>query len=309
MSERVIILGSGVAGSTAAIYTARSDLAPLVFEGVQPGGQLTTTTVVENYPGFVDGIDAFELMDAMKRQAIRFGARYEFASVVEVDLDARPFKLTADGGDHVYETETMIIATGATAQYLGIEAETRLRGRGVSACAVCDGAFFRNVPVCVVGGGDTAMEEACYLTRFASKVYVIHRRDQLRASKILSDRAMANNKIEFLWDSVAVDIFDVAQEKVTGVQIRNVKTGALRILDVEGYFSAIGHRPNTALFKGKLDMDEAGYLITRNTCTNREGVFAAGDVQDPTYRQAITAAGSGCIAAIEVERCLGSRQG
>jgi len=309
MSERVIILGSGVAGSTAAIYTARSDLAPLVFEGAQPGGQLTTTTVVENYPGFVDGIDAFELMDAMKRQAIRFGARYEFASVTEVRLDERPFKLTTDGGDTIHEAETLIIATGATARYLGLEAEMALRGQGVSACAVCDGAFFRDVPVCVIGGGDTAMEEACYLTRFASKVYVIHRRDQLRASKVLADRALANEKIEMVWDSVVEDLFDVVQKKVTGVRIRNVKTGALRTLDVEGYFSAIGHLPNTSLFNGLLDMDEAGYLLTRNTCTNVEGVFAAGDVQDPHYRQAITAAGSGCMAAIEVERFLGSRLG
>ncbi len=305
MSEKVIVMGSGVAGLTAAIYAARADLNPLVFEGGQPGGQLTTTTLVENFPGFADGIDAFELMDAMKRQALRFGARCEYTAVTDVCFDRRPIEMTTADGKQ-YLTDSLIIATGATARYLGLEAERKLRGKGVSACAVCDGAFFRDVPVCVVGGGDSAMEEACYLTRFASKVYVIHRRDKLRASKTMADRVMANPKIEIVWDTVVEDIADVAQDKVTAVDLRNVKTGEKRTLEVSAYFSAIGHQPNTALFRDKLDMDDAGYLLTENTRTRELGVFAAGDVQDPVYRQAITAAGSGCQAALEAERYLGS---
>jgi thioredoxin reductase (NADPH) len=306
--ERIIILGTGAAGLTAAIYNARANLNPLVLDGTQPGGQLTTTTEVENYPGFPEGIDGFELMDRMRKQAVRFGARIQSAAVTSAELTGSPIRLTTDGGETL-ETKTLIIATGATAKYLGLDSEKALLGYGVSACATCDGAFYRDVPVCVVGGGDTAMEESQFLTRFASKVYVVHRRDQFRASKIMADRVLSNDKIEVLWDSVVTEILDPAQKKVTAVRVRNLKTGAERVLEVEGYFAAIGHKPNTDPFRGQLDMDERGYLKAESTRTNIPGVFAAGDVQDAIYRQAISAAGSGCMAALEAERFLESVEG
>jgi len=288
----VVIIGSGCAGLSAAIYTARANLKPLVFSGSQPGGQLITTTDVENYPGFAEGINGFELTENMKKQAARFGAEYIMETVTEVDFSDQPLKMKTDAGNE-YESCTVIIATGATARYLGLESEQKLMGKGVSACATCDGAFYRDVPVCVVGGGDSALEEALFLTRFASKVTVIHRRDALRASKVMADRAMWNEKIEFLWDSV-----------VTGARVKNVKTEKEHILPVEGFFLGIGHTPNTDAFKGVLEMEDTGYLVTENTKTEIPGVFAAGDVQDSVYRQAVTAAGSGCMAALEAEKYL-----
>ncbi len=301
--EKVIILGSGAAGLTAAIYAARADLRPLVFEGLEPGGQLTTTTDVENYPGFVQGITGPDLMQVMKEQAERFGARCVFRVAQSADFSGTPLKLTADDGE-VLEAQSVIVATGATARYLGLESEQQLLGHGVSACATCDGAFFRDKPMAVVGGGDTAMEEAIFLTRFASRVYVIHRRDELRASKIMADRARANPKIEFVWDSVVEEVLDPAKQEVTAVRLRNVKTGAPSLLEVSGYFAAIGHKPNTDPFRGQLELDAAGYIVTDHTRTSVQGVFAAGDVQDSVYRQAITAAGTGCMAALEAERYL-----
>ena len=303
--EKVLILGTGAAGLTAAIYAARADLNPLVVEGLEPGGQLTTTTEVENFPGFPKGIMGPQLMDDMRKQAERFGARFEPGLVASVDFSGHPLKVAMDGGKTI-RAEAVIVATGASAKYLGLESEQKLIGRGVSACATCDGAFFRNVPVVIVGGGDSAMEEAMFLTRFASKVYVVHRRDQLRASPIMADRAKKNPKIEFVWNSVVVDVLDVVKGEVTGVKVKNVKTGAVSDLEVKGYFSAIGHRPNTDAFKGQLELDEKGYIRTQNTRTNVKGVFAAGDVQDSLYRQAITAAGSGCMAALEAQRYLES---
>ncbi|HEY8241483.1 MAG TPA: thioredoxin-disulfide reductase [Kiritimatiellia bacterium] len=301
--ENVIILGTGSAGLTAAIYTARANLKPLVIDGLEPGGQLTTTTEVENYPGFPEGIMGPELMTKMRAQAERFGTRIESGVVNSADVKGRPIKITLDDGK-VLETKTLIVATGASAMYIGLENEKKLIGRGVTSCATCDGAFYRNVPVAVVGGGDTAMEEANFLTRFASKVYLIHRRHEFRASKIMAERALKNPKIEVVWDTVVTDVLDVAKNEVTGLKLKNVKTGAESSLDVKAMFSAIGHQPNTGAFKGQLDMDDKGYLVTKNTRTNVAGVFAAGDVQDSMYRQAVTAAGTGCMAALEAERYL-----
>lgn len=301
--ENVIILGTGAAGLTAAIYTARANLNPLVLDGIQPGGQLTTTTDVENYPGFPEAVDGNELMSRMRAQAERFGARFQFNVANHADLSDQPLSITLDDGKTL-ETRTLIIATGATAKYMGLPHEQKLIGRGVSACATCDGAFYKNVPVAVVGGGDTAMEEANFLTRFASTVYVIHRRNEFRASKIMAERTLQNPKIKVIWDSVVEDVLDVGKNEVTGLKVRNVKTDDISTLDVKALFVAIGHQPNTAPFVGQLEMNEKGYLITHNTRTKIDGVYAAGDVQDPTYRQAITAAGTGCMAAIEAERFL-----
>lgn len=306
--EKVVIIGTGAAGLTAAIYAARANLEPLVVEGLQPGGQLTTTTEVENYPGFEKGITGPELMDVMHKQAERFGTRFVYDTVGKVDFSGPTHKVFLDGGD-VLESQSVIIATGATARYLGIENEQKLIGHGVSACATCDGAFFRNVPIAVVGGGDTAMEEAVFLTRFASKVYLIHRRHEFRASRIMADRALANPKIVPVWNSVVTDVFEVSQKKVTGIELTDTVNGGKRRLEVDGLFVAIGHQPNTAPFKGILELDQTGYIITKNTRTNVPGVFAAGDVQDSVYRQAITAAGTGCMAALEAERYLESLHG
>lgn len=303
--ENVVIIGTGPAGLTAAVYTARASLHPLVIEGFQPGGQLITTGDVENFPGFPQGISGAELTMQMRQQAEKFGARFKSGEAVSACLNCLPHNITLSDGEKI-EAKTIIIATGASAQYLGLESEHKLMGRGVSGCAVCDGAFYRDLPVAVVGGGDTALEEALFLTHFASKVTVIHRRDQFRASKVMVDRLLAHPKIEVVWDSVIEEVLDVAKNEVTGLKIRNVKTNAVSELSVSGLFVAVGHRPNTKPFAGQLDMDHAGYLITRNTRTNIDGVFAAGDVQDSVYRQAVTAAGSGCMAALEAERYLGS---
>ncbi len=300
--EKVVIIGAGAAGLTSAIYTARANLAPLVIEGMQPGGQLTTTNDVENFPGFPEGIDGPTLMAQMRAQAERFGAKYQFGEVLKADFSERPFKLTLTG-DEVVEAQTVIIATGATARYLGIESEQKLIGRGVSACATCDGAFYRDVPVVIVGGGDTACEEALFLTRFASKVTMIHRRDELRASKIMAERAMNHEKIEIAWDSVVDEVLG-DDSGVVGVNIKNVKTGEVSKIDCTGYFSAIGHKPNTGAFVGQLDMNDVGYLIADGVKTKVEGVYTAGDVSDAIYRQAVTAAGTGCAAALEAERFL-----
>lgn len=303
--ENVIIIGSGPAGLTAAIYASRANLNPLMVEGEEAGGQLMTTTDVENYPGFPKGVTGPELMQVTREQAERFGTRFITRNVTKVDFSKRPFKIWV--GNDMYETRAVIISTGASAKYLGLESEKRLLGRGVSACATCDGAFFKNQPVAIVGGGDTAMEEANFLTRFASKVYLIHRRDTFRASKIMADRALKNPKIEVLWNTVVHEI--VGGTSVEGVKLENIKTGEKFDLKVDGYFAAIGHQPNTKIFEGQLKMDNVGYLITKDksTWTSVEGVFASGDVQDPTYRQAVTAAGSGCMAAIDAERWLESQ--
>ena len=300
----VTIIGTGPAGLTAAIYAARANLKPLVIEGLNAGGQLMTTTLVENFPGFRDGVLGPELMAAMRAQAEHFGAELRAGQVTAVELGQRPFRVTT-GGTDVIETKTLIVSTGASAKLLGLPAEQQLMGRGVSTCATCDGFFFRDRPIAVVGGGDSALEEALFLTKFASKVTLIHRRDALRASKIMQDKARANPKIEFLWDTVVDDIRSVEQATVSSLVVRNVKTGAVSELPVEGLFVAIGHTPNTTLFAGQLDMDGAGYLVThQGTRTNVPGVYACGDVQDHVYRQAITAAGSGCMAAIDAERHL-----
>ena len=303
--EKVVIIGTGCAGLTAAVYTARANLSPLVLTGVLPGGLLTTTSIVENYPGFPEGVDGFELMQRMQQQAEKFGARVKFATVEEADLSKAPFTLTADG--ETVETQTVIIATGASHRHLGLESEARLEKKGVTYCATCDGALpvFRNQPLVVVGGGDSACEEALYLTRFASRVHLVHRRDELRASKIMAERTLANPKIQPVWDSVVTDILDVKQDKVTAVRVKNVKTGAEAELACAGVFIAIGHVPNTQLFQGVLDLDENGYVIPkRGTETKVPGVFVAGDCADHVYRQAVTAAGMGCAAAIDAERYL-----
>lgn len=301
--ENIIILGTGSAGYTAAIYAARANLEPLIVEGPQPGGQLTTTTEIENFPGFPKGIDGFELMHLQRQQAERFGARVLSGVAASTELSASPIRVTLDNGTTL-ETKALIIATGATAKYLGLPSEQALIGHGVSACATCDGAFFRNVPVCVVGGGDTAMEDAVFLTRFASRVTIIHRRDQFRASQIMVDRALANPKIEVRWNSTVEEVHDPDKKQVTGVTLRDVKTDETSRLDVQGYFAAIGHQPNTVALGDQLKTNDAGYLVTENTRTSLPGVFACGDVQDPIYRQAVTAAGSGCMAALEAQRYL-----
>lgn len=303
--QDVVIIGSGPAGLTAAIYAARANLTPLVFEGLQPGGQLTITTEVENFPGFALPIEGPELMDAMREQAIRVGASVEINMVESVELSQRPFKLVIDSGEEVF-AKTLIIATGASAKWIGIPSEQALQNRGVSACATCDGFFYRNKDVVVVGGGDTAMEEAIYLSKMCNSVTVIHRRDTLRASKAMADRALANPKIQFEWNAEVHEIKDVSLNKVTGVVLRNIIDGSTKELNCDGVFVAIGHTPNTKLFIDQLPMDENGYLLTNGVKTPVEGCFAAGDVWDTHYRQAITAAGMGCQAAIEAIRFLES---
>ena len=306
-SENVVIIGTGCAGLTAAIYTARANLNPIVLTGSMPGGLLTTTSIVENFPGFPEGVDGFELMTKLQQQAERFGARVKFATVEAVDLKSRPFVLTVDG--ERIETKSLIVASGAGHRHLGLESEHLLDKKGVTYCATCDGALpmFRGKPLVVVGGGDSACEEAMYLTRFGSVVYLIHRRDTLRASKIMAERTLANPKIKPVWDSVVTEILDVKQDKVTSVRVKNLKTNAETTLDCAGVFVAIGHVPNTQVFNGILDVDEAGYVKRHaGSQTNVEGVFVAGDCSDRVYRQAITAAGMGCAAAIDCERYLGS---
>ncbi len=301
--RNVIIIGSGCAGNTAAIYSARANLKPLVIIGHEPGGQLSITSLVENFPGFPEGIDGPDLVANMQRQAETFGAEYLHGAVEEADLSKRPFRLKID--DVWHETLTLIIASGASARWLGLTNEQKLIGKGVSSCATCDGAFYRGRKVMVVGGGDSAMEEANFLTRFASGVKLVHRRDQFRASKIMLDRARANPKIEFLLGTVVDDIYDVSKNEVTGVRLREVHTGKMWDEEVDGFFVAIGHIPNTKPFKGQIDLDSEGYIISHGGArTNIKGVFHAGDVQDRVYRQAITAAGAGCMAAIEAERFL-----
>jgi len=305
--ENVVIIGAGAAGYTAAIYCARANLEPLVIEGMQPGGQLTTTTDVENYPGFPEGIDGTEMMDKFRAQAERFGAKFlQYDAVSKTDFSQKPYKIELMVGDAI-EAKTVIIATGATAKYLGIESEQKFMGKGVSACATCDGAFYKDVPVVVVGGGDTACEEAIFLTRFASKVTLVHRRDELRASKIMADRAVNHPKIEMAWNSVIEEIVG-DDSGVTGVKIKNTQTDEITEVPASGYFSAIGHKPNTEPFE-QLEQDAVGYLIADGVKTKFEGVYAAGDVSDAIYRQAITAAGTGCAAALEAERYLESQEG
>jgi thioredoxin reductase (NADPH) len=305
--ENVIIVGTGCAGLTGAIYAARANLSPLVLEGRQPGGQLTTTTAVENYPGFPDGVDGPELIVRMHQQAEKFGARFEYGTVEEFEHADTHSRLKVDG--EWRETKALIIASGASPRYLGIDREKELIGHGLTSCATCDGAFYRNVPVCVVGGGDSACEEAIFLTRFASKVYLIHRRKALRASKIMADRMLANPKIQPIWDTVITEYLTDASGEVRGVKLKNTISGSNGELDVKCVFVAIGHEPNTAPFRNKLEMDENGYLIQRNgTHTNLPGVFAAGDVADHVYRQAVTAAGEGCAAAIDAERWLAEQE-
>jgi thioredoxin reductase (NADPH) len=306
--HEVVIIGSGPAGLTAAIYAARADLRPLVIEGPQPGGQLTITTEVENYPGFSKGIQGPALMEEMREQARRFGTEFLTNWISQVDLKVRPFRIVMD--DRTVLAQTLIIASGASAKWLGIPGEAPapagFGGNGVSACATCDGFFFKGKNIVVVGGGDTAIEEATFLTRYASRVRVIHRRDQLRASKIMQDKAFKNDKIDFIWDTAVEEILGTSETGVTGVRLRNLKTGDDAVFGCEGVFIAIGHKPNTELFKGQLEIDEVGYLKTngRTMATNVPGVFACGDVQDTFYRQAITAAGTGCMAAIDAERFL-----
>lgn len=309
--QKVFIIGSGPAGLTAALYTARANLNPVVFEGLQPGGQLTITTEVENYPGFEHGIQGPQLMDIMRKQAQRMGAVCEFKEITEVDFSKRPFTLKSY--DETYTADSVIISTGASAQLLGIESESKFMGFGVSACATCDGFFFKNLRVIVVGGGDTALEEAVYLTKHAAEVVVVHRREGFRASKVMIERAQKNPKIKFMLNKVVKEVLGTdenGRKSLTGVMLEDTVTHVTEKFDADGLFIAIGHKPNTKLFKGMLDMDETGYLITKpdSTYTNIEGVFAAGDVADHTYRQAITAAGSGCKAAIDAERWLAEQE-
>ncbi|MBI5385705.1 MAG: thioredoxin-disulfide reductase [Verrucomicrobia bacterium] len=303
--EKVVIIGTGCAGLTAALYAARANLSPLVLTGTAPGGLLTTTSIVENFPGFPEGIDGYELMTRMQKQAERFGARVKFGTVEAADFSGQPLKLSVDG-DPV-ETQTVIIATGASHRHLGLESEAKLEKKGVTYCATCDGALpmFRHQPLVVVGGGDSACEEATFLTRFGSVVHLVHRRDQLRASKIMAARTLSNPKIQPIWDSVVTEVLDVKQDTVTGVRLKNLKNQAEIVVNCAGVFVAIGHVPSTAVFKGVIDMDENGYIKHRQgTATNVRGVFAAGDCVDPVYRQAVTAAGQGCAAAIDAERYL-----
>jgi len=306
--RKVIIIGSGPAGYTAAVYAARANLAPLMLTGVQAGGQLTLTTLVENYPGFVDGIQGPDLMEAMRKQAERFGTELIAEDATSVDFGRRPLVVRA--GKTTYEGDTVIIATGATAKLLGLDAEAKLMGRGVSTCATCDGFFFKDQNIMVVGGGDSAMEEALYLARLGRKVEVVHRRDSLRASKIMQDRARQNPKIEFIWNTAVDDILDGQGGKVTGVRLKNLKTGALDERPVDGLFIAIGHRPNTEIFRGQIELLPNDYVkvVPGTTQTSLPGVFAAGDVQDHLYRQAVTAAATGCMAALEAERYLESAE-
>lgn len=306
---KVVIIGSGPAGLTAALYAARADLSPIVFEGPEPGGQLMTTTDVENFPGYPDGVMGPQMMDDFRRQATKFGADCRYGYVTNGDFDSRPYKLTIDEKTEI-SAHSLIISTGASAMWMGIESETRLRGKGVSACATCDGAFFRNQHVIIVGGGDTAMEEAIFLTKFASKVTVIHRRDELRASKAMQNRAFENEKIDFMWDSGVDEV--LGDNVVEGVRVKNLKTNEMTTLDdVTGVFVAIGHKPNTDLFKGVLTMDDVGYIQTKgqSTQTDLPGIFACGDAMDAVYRQAVTAAGTGCKAALDAEKYLGEEVG
>lgn len=305
LMEKVVIIGTGCAGLTAALYTARANLSPLVLTGRHPGGLLTTTSTVENFPGFPEGIDGCELMTRMQKQAERFGARVQFGTLEAADLSGRPIMLTVDG--ETVRTETLIIATGASHRHLGVEGEHLLENKGVTYCATCDGALpiFRNKPLVVVGGGDSACEEALYLTRFGSKICLIHRRGSLRASRIMAERVLAHPKITPVWDSVVTEVLDVKQDKVTGVRVKNLNTNEEKVVECAGLFVAIGHLPNTQIFKGSINMDDAGYIIpAKGAATNVPGVFVAGDCSDRVYRQAITAAGMGCAAAIEAERYL-----
>jgi thioredoxin reductase (NADPH) len=305
--ENVIIVGTGCAGLTGAIYAARANLSPLVLEGRQPGGQLTTTTAVENFPGFPDGVDGPDLIMRMHQQAEKFGARFEYGTVEDFEHVGTHSRIKVDGNWR--DTKALIVASGASPRYLDLDRERELIGHGLTSCATCDGAFYRNVPVCVVGGGDSACEEAIFLTRFASRVYLIHRRKELRASKIMADRMLANPKIEPIWDTVITEYLTDDRGEMRAVRLKNVKTAASRELEVKCVFMAIGHVPNTAPFQGKLDMDDNGYLIQRNgTHTNLGGVFAAGDVADHVYRQAVTAAGEGCAAAMDAERWLSEQE-
>ncbi|MCK5817226.1 MAG: thioredoxin-disulfide reductase [Candidatus Marinimicrobia bacterium] len=308
--RKVIIIGSGPSGLTAAIYAARAELEPLIFEGSQPGGQLTTTTEIENFPGFPEGITGPELMDKMREQALRFGGSSLFRSIVKVDLTCRPFKVY-DDEENKFTTDALIISTGASAKYLGLESENKLKGFGVSACATCDGFFYKDKDIIVVGGGDTALEEALYLTHFGKTVTLIHRRDEFRGSVIMSEKVKTHEKITVKWNSVVEEVLgEPGPTGVTGIRIRNVKTNAIEDLSAEGVFIAIGHHPNTDLFKEMLELDNTGYIITqpKSSKTGLSGVFACGDVQDPTYRQAVTAAGSGCKAAIDAERWLSEQE-
>jgi len=305
---KCLIIGSGPAGYTAAIYAARADLKPVMYTGLQMGGQLTETTEVENFPGYPDGVDGTQMMEDLKKQAERFETDVRFGIVTDVDLSKRPFRVKADDGKEIL-AETLIIATGASARYLGLESEEKFKGQGVSACATCDGFFYRGQDVAVIGGGDSAAEEATYLAKLCKKVYLIHRRDELRASKAMQTRVFNTENLEVVWDNVPVEVLgDI--KGVNGVRIRNTKTGEEKDLEIQGFFVAIGHTPNTELFKGKLEMDKNGYIITESdsTKTSVQGVFASGDVQDHVFRQAVTAAGTGCMAALEAERYLASQK-